>query len=314
MDYLRNRPDAKVTYHEPGEEPFSPRGVPNVRFYVLGPPRDESLLAKEDPSARGSEVYTLSSGLTLVDSFAAALLPHTDDIKNDVPAKVREREIASFCFPFDEFYRVDARDAKRVPYADFFREHYGGPKGKKAWRRIDEDWLSVADQLALNLDRVINNCSLVLAIELVRSKKVLLFVADAQVGNWLSWETVKWKTQEAGRSKEVSGHDLLERTVFYKVGHHGSHNATLQAQGLEIMASEGDLVAMIPVDETVVRQNGWEMPFQHMLERLEQRTGGRVFVAYKGMPDLNKVAEGRRAAFQQASKEDPLYVEYTVRG
>jgi hypothetical protein len=46
--------------------------------------------------------------------------------------------------------------------------------------------------------------------------------------------------------KTVTGPDLLRDAIFYKVGHHGSHNATLQAQGLEQM--QRLRVAMIPVD------------------------------------------------------------------
>lgn len=50
---------------------------------------------------------------------------------------------------------------------------------------------------------------------------------------------------EVGRV--VTTDDLLHRTVFYKVGHHGSHNATLK-DALEKMAKENELVAFIPVD------------------------------------------------------------------
>ena len=89
-----------------------------------------------------------------------------------------------------------------------------------AWRTIDDDWLETAGALALYLDEYTNNSSLVLAIELVESGKVLLFAADAQTGNWASWKDVKWE------EPEVKTDDLLARTVFYKVGHHASHNAT----------------------------------------------------------------------------------------
>ena len=41
--------------------------------------------------------------------------------------------------------------------------------------------------------------------------------------------------------------DLLARAVFYKVGHHGSHNATL-LQAFEKM-NHPDLTALIPVDK-----------------------------------------------------------------
>ena len=100
-----------------------------------------------------------------------------------------------------------------------------------AWRRIDHDWLGVSADLAIQLDKRTNNSSLVLAFEFVDTKRVLLFVGDAQVGNWLSWKDVH------GRSgtHTVTARDLLARTVFYKVGHHGSHNATLKQNGLELM-------------------------------------------------------------------------------
>lgn len=75
---------------------------------------------------------------------------------------------------------------------------------------------------------------LAIAIELVESGKVLLFPGDAQFGNWNSWKRLKWTIQLAdGTSKEVLIDDLLKRTVFYKVGHHGSHNATLRKSGLK---------------------------------------------------------------------------------
>ena len=51
-----------------------------------------------------------------------------------------------------------------------------------------------AGRLALQLDSDTNNTSLVLAIELIASGRVLLFPGDAQVGNWLSWhEGIEWK-------------------------------------------------------------------------------------------------------------------------
>ena len=60
----------------------------------------------------------------------------------------------------------------------------------------------------------------------VQNGPPLLFAADAQVGNWESWQTLEWKLDDGTR---VTGPDLLKRTVFYKVGHHGSGNATPKA-------------------------------------------------------------------------------------
>ena len=61
------------------------------------------------------------------------------------------------------------------------------------WRRIDKEWLYSAEQLALDMNDQTNNSSLVLAFELGKGGKVLLFAADAQRGNWLSWARKSWK-------------------------------------------------------------------------------------------------------------------------
>ena len=44
--------------------------------------------------------------------------------------------------------------------------------------------------MALSINSYTNNTSIVLAVEITESnpRKVLLFAADAQTGNWLSWQ------------------------------------------------------------------------------------------------------------------------------
>jgi len=81
------------------------------------------------------------------------------------------------------------------------------PAGQDNWRRIDIDWLGGSTQLALQFDSLTNHTSLALAIELP-SGDVL---ADAQVGNWLSWQEVKW----SGGNKTVTGPELIESAIFY---------------------------------------------------------------------------------------------------
>jgi hypothetical protein len=112
-----------------------------------------------------------------------------------------------------------------------------------------------------------NNTSLILALELGEMGKgqVLLFAADAQVGNWESWQT--WQCESDGC--KVTGPDLLKRTIFYKVGHHGSHNATLKEHGVEQM---DDLkAAIIPVDEEEAKKKRWgRMPLPDLIAALEK--------------------------------------------
>ena len=170
-------------------------------------------------------------------------------------AKVRAR-------PFDERHSIIPKEARE---AKFFQTHYGFDEGDdKEWRRIDHDWLAMAGELALHLDSYTNNTCLAIAIELgePRMGKVLLFPGDAQVGNWLSWGDLSWEVKDSkGEKHKITAADLLARTVLYKVGHHGSHNATLRKKGLEMMMSP-DLVAMIPVHRKTAEDQEWEFPIR----------------------------------------------------
>ena len=153
----------------------------------------------------------------------------------------------------------------------FFQRRYWGEdldsdEKSQSWRRIDANWLDSSSALALQLDSATNNTCLVLAFELGNGD-VLLFAADAQVGNWLSWQDLKWKVD----GKDVTGPDLLERTIFYKVGHHGSHNATLRALGLEKMSSLK--LAFVPVDKKMAVKKRWNaMPLNSLMKRLNEKT------------------------------------------
>src|SRR5262249_50187156 len=125
-----------------------------------------------------------------------------------------------------------------------------------------------------------NNTSLVLAIELA-GQDVLLFAADAQIGSWLSWQDLQWKVGD----RSVTGLDLLKRTVLYKVGHHGSHNATLREKGLELMQKLN--VAMLPVDEEMAKRKRWSrMPFSDLVTALEEKTGKRLIRSDRPNPNV----------------------------
>lgn len=115
---------------------------------------------------------------------------------------------------------------------------------------------------------------------------MLLFVGDAQVGNWKSWEKVSFAVP--GRANPLPASDLLQRTVFYKVGHHCSHNATIKRGGLELMESK-DLVAFIPLDKKTAaaqgrkdengKSKGWDMPAKPLYTALRTRAANRVVIS-----------------------------------
>jgi hypothetical protein len=247
-------------YLRPGrtlEMPGLPAGA--VRVHVLGPPRirGNELLNRKDPRAGESYDAALAIAVASANKFLDAVAAHSGAIS-------REEEQ----YPFGE---TDKRRGKSSASADLSAIQKQYHSRGDAWRRIDEDWMQQAGFLALYLDSFTNNSSLVLAIELVESKKVLLFAADAQTGNWLSWFEVK-------REKNgLSTDDLLARTVLYKVGHHASHNATL-VDAMEKM-EHPELVALIPVhkkDPNITKQNGWKMPARKLFKRLVEKADHRV--------------------------------------
>jgi hypothetical protein len=283
--------------------------VAAARVYVLGPPRDEDLLTRASPSRQAGEVYEKRLTLDEESAFhAAALAAEAETLGKD------DAELRNLSFPFDRLYQVSMQAAKADP---FFQENYF--EDVQDWRRIDGDWLEYACNLALRLDADTNNTSLALAIELLPSGKVLLFPADAQAGNWLSWHGHAWH-HENELDGRLTVADLLRRTVVYKVGHHASHNATLRERGLEVMESP-ELVALLSVDEETARKpkegcpEGWDMPFPPLLARLTQKTRGRVVRSDTGLPEKPPYVSARDwKAFRGGccASRDGLYIELTV--
>ena len=250
----------KPEYLEPGRSLDMP-GVPpgSVRVHVLGPPRKDEDLYRKDPRKGESYDHALASANLLASRFL-------DASRAAGSSKKASRDEEDY--PFNQRYKRTTAGSRSPALKALLKRYNVRADG---WRTLDDDWLQQAEALALFLDTFTNNSSLVLAIELVASGKVLLFAADAQTGNWSSWANVKW--DDPG----VSTDDLLARTVLYKVGHHASHNATLVAAFEKVGTPE--LVALIPVhkkDPNIAKANGWKMPAKNLFKRLTEKTSGRV--------------------------------------
>jgi hypothetical protein len=291
MDFLRKGTGAKTSHKNPGDGPIEEAWLPGFRFFVLGPPRDEAALNSLGDHG-SSQLYSLANGLK-----SAAML-------------FASGKTAAECFAADG--EEKNAFAASVPFDVRFRREPGSPETKRMfknyldtdeWRQISEDWLNVASDLALQLDSATNNTSLVLAIERVADGKVLLFPADAQEGSWVSWhgDTMKWDVTSGAVTGTVKASDLLARTVFYKVGHHSSHNATAKGKGLEMMASPKELTAFIPVDRAVALKRNpkgsWKMPARSLYRRLMEKCNGRVvrsdigWAAEPTAPGVDKTVE-----------------------
>jgi hypothetical protein len=258
----------RVHYLEPGD--VVTRGwLPGVRAHVLGPPQDIKAL-HDMTGDETTDMYSIAmqaaSVASATQAFAAAAQPRGPEAPAD---NYR---------PFDGHLQWD--EDKWRQSCPQLAGSYGSDKG----RQIQNDWLNVTSELALQLDSYTNNTSLVIAFQFDDTGEVLLFVGDAQIGNWLSWANVKLN----GGKLKVS--DLLAKTIFYKVGHHGSHNATLRTGGLELMKSPR-LVAAIPVDEEFAHRpkggcpNGWDMPAGPLLKAITEKTKGRVLRGDSDFPE-----------------------------
>ena len=304
-------------YCEPGEVIDLKKEVPGLRAFVLGPPRGSQLF-KDLPTKKGRETYDEDEALGLRAAGNAFLGADVGQRGGD-----RAEEEFDRLAPFDSKYRIPMDVAASN---DFFRTHYFGdgpdrPADASEWRRIDGMGLAGAAAFALQLDSDTNNTSLALAFELADGR-VLLFPGDAQVGNWESWhadEKGAMREWESVRGK-VTTEDLLNRTAVYKVGHHGSHNATLRGKGLEMMTDKKHLVALVPVDAyTAHEKKGWpKMPFVPLMTALADKTEGRVLVADQPLKDvLAKFPKGDVADSTETITVDvstpekrPLFVDY----
>jgi len=131
---------------------------------------------------------------------------------------------------------------------------------------------------AKQLNSFLNNQSLVILFTF--KDKKLLFVGDAQAGNWEHWlfETDTPDKVGSGAIK-TAAQQILTSLDFYKVGHHGSGNATpkaaVQAMGLSskkfaaMCSTQADVYGTEDPDDEA---KGTEVPRDPLLKALGAET------------------------------------------
>jgi hypothetical protein len=284
-------------------------GAKSARAFVLGPPHDMDKIDDLDPE--GAEDFG--------QGFGAAAGGKGGTASKGSPFLRRH------AIPFGKMLS-DPRDGA------FFKTYYGSANvadvddGREiptnaTWRRMTADDAAEAATLALAMNNATNNASLVLAFELHKGGKVLLFVGDAQAGNWRSWSDDDF--QDGGG--KVTIEDLLKRTVLYKVGHHGSHNATMKGAAEKGHASlagmaqgthADEFVAMITAVEAWAHQKpkpDWNHPLPAIKKALVKKAGGRVLQTDSSLPSgpVGGGAAGWQAFLDRVS-ETPLYFELKI--
>jgi beta-lactamase superfamily II metal-dependent hydrolase len=231
---------------------FLPELLPGVTVHAMGPSRDREVIRDMNPP-KGESYLRLAetiAGGGATSPFDARY--HLSPSGDAFAPFLAERFYASREFrPYDGTpLRVgDARfldrwiAALRVTHAEL-----------RGIEKIAEN-----DPLALvvALDQAVNGTSLMLMFEMRRA--FLLFPGDAQWGTW------------QGAMTDPEWRRLLGKTTFYKVGHHGSHNATPVDFVEEVLGTE--FSAMVCTRPTTKFK---EIPRIPLLDSLRERSGGRV--------------------------------------
>jgi hypothetical protein len=209
LDLLKNKLRVKVQYLAEGDKPKLPPVLEKAGLTakILGPPPvDEFDFLKLMDSKKGVGQY-----LAAVEGGGGGG-PLT---------------------PFDPDYVVTATKYPASAFRDWAPREKRGvlPDRSKRYSVELEEGVRAATPAALlmaanKLDNVLNNQSLVVLFGW--KGKSLLFAGDAQIGNWEYW---LYDHEAPARDPttlpmSADGKKILAEIDFYKVGHHGSTNAT----------------------------------------------------------------------------------------
>lgn len=125
----------------------------------------------------------------------------------------------------------------------------------QAERDLYKSRMGDALDLAFALEDAVNNSSLVLLF--LFRRQGLLMAGDAQWGNWQYW------------LEQTVADDVFEQVTLYKVGHHGSHNATPKSVVDRLPAN---VTVLVPTQNTPFPT----IPEPELMAALEARSSDRV--------------------------------------
>jgi hypothetical protein len=231
---------------------------------ILGPPIDPALISQMDSKAH----------------------QYLDRLGTELNADADTRPI------FDSAFNA-------VP-TDFVCEGYSEQDLDTIKARVTASQPDVIQAIAQQADNTLNNQSLVTLFEFAGKK--LLFAGDAQWGNWQNFLF--------GGAFGSPGHErltdeakaILGSIDFYKVGHHGSTNAT-PIDALEAMRD--GLAAMCSTAIDAYNQ----VPRGPLLDALGARTQGKIARSDQvPVPNNPAIDEPLNAAFAAPTHE--LFIDY----
>jgi beta-lactamase superfamily II metal-dependent hydrolase len=231
----------KIQYVTAGDTPDLPAPLLAIGLgaQILGPPSDPALISQMDGKAH--------QYLTEID---AAL---------EADTAVAPKPI------FDEMF-----DANASSYDPLALGTGGVDRIEKAIAAAQPD---VVRAIAQQADNTVNNQSVVVLFTFNGRK--LLFAGDAQWGNWQNF-LFGGALGSPGHTKLTpEALDILKSIDFYKVGHHGSTNAT-PIDALEAMRQGVVAMCSTAVGAYGKEANKSEVPRIPLMEALAKKSGGQL--------------------------------------
>jgi hypothetical protein len=247
---------ATVRYFEAGASVLKIGNLAGLSAEMLSPPRDKAALGRMNPPAD-------QRFLTAPGDMTSAVRPFPN-------LEIRSGDL--------DYATLQAEGQPLVELGDLDDLHDAAE--------------APADRLALVLDSIRNNTSLVIVFRF--QGRTMLFPGDAQWGNWQSWIGTD------------SARQLLGELDFIKVAHHGSENATpvdvvngLKAAGL---------AAMVPTQIEPFPT----IPRLPLLQELESHCAGHVAVRSDWI-DVTDAPAGPtpRPKFPKGYRTGKLWIDYT---
>ena len=137
--------------------------------------------------------------------------------------------------------------------------------------------------IAVALEKAVNGTSLMLMLHI--GDAYMLFPGDAQWGTWNA-AMQEWRS-------------LMEKTTFYKVGHHGSHNATPETFVRDILGK--NFAAMVCTGPSSNKHFG-DIPLAELLIQLRKKSKKVVRSDIQDVPDPKT----------KCKREEDLFVELKI--
>jgi beta-lactamase superfamily II metal-dependent hydrolase len=226
--------------------------------------------------------------------------------KNEQYLAANDPSVSRRIHPFERVFRIGGTE---YPKAAFRYD-----RRQTIERSLTEAQPDILAAKARQADNTLNNQSLVVLFTFRR--RHLLFAGDAQWGNWENF-LYGGKFGASGHAALTEASKAILGAVdFYKVGHHGSTNATPKDA---LGAMRDGCVAMCSTEPGCYGKasTGTEVPRMPLLDAIEKKTNNQLarsdqIGAGKKKPTAGLDALGKPFSTRVSSGPDQLYIDYKL--